>query len=170
MPKYYVHKNGKVANVFSTPFTEWSSPPEVFPLQTLNGINTVEQLYQELGTSDLVVIDRPAPAEQPQAAKLPIAALMATLAGMTNLPQDEKDKIIAKNSGEDFQSPIAQLRAETDIEDRILQEFRLVVAENKMRNPAEIEAVGSFILAICPHLDAQLKLIIQPTERRRFTL
>lgn len=170
----YVHKNGRVCNVYNTPFTDWNEPPQdEFP-QTFPGIESREQLAHELNSNDFVLIDRPASKREEKPSALPLAALLAGLAAM-NVPQQKIDEIQAKRTQD---KPIPEVSREqlgvvnvaADLQDRILQEFRLVVAENNGDGSAEpVTNIGTFLLQVFPELEEQLKAIAKGKKRKTFS-
>lgn len=168
MPKYYAKKDGRVYNVYTTPFTKWEEPPEDFP-QTFPGIDNLGQLHQNLGTSDVVVIDRPK-SDVPQVPdqKIPLG-MLAGILGAMNLPEALQDQLKTRNSEANTKSVDQEVRAvreASDLQDKILQEFRVLVAGAAS---TEIEAVGSFLLSVCPDLEADLHKIVRAPAKKRFT-
>lgn len=168
----YVHKNGRVHRVFTTPFSDWNQVPEDDFPNTLICENEA-QLRAQIG-NDYILIDRPAsPSNQAvEPSPLPVGALLSTIASM-DIPQEAKDALIAKHRGESgsIVHQIAEVRENTDYQDKMLQEFRLVLASiGNAYNPQEVEAIGNFILAVDPSLEAELVRIKQRQTTRRFTL
>jgi hypothetical protein len=187
MPKFYVRKEGRVHNIFTTPFTDWNTPPEgEFPNTVL--ADNSAALEAQIG-KDYVIVDKPQ--ENAKAApRLPLGALLGALAGM-GIPQEKiaqihkvKSELDDADSHSQIKEAVNNQRSElahagntnmnlerlhNDLEyqDKILQEFRVVVA---VGNKEEIEHVGSFILAVCPDLEVELRNITSPKTKKRFTI
>ncbi len=179
----YVHKNGRVCRVFNTPFTDWNEPPNEdldFP-QTLICENEAD-LRSQIG--DCVVIDRPqaTPKAEAKAPGLPIGAIISALAGM-DIPQAAKDALLARQAqnpevkeGTVVHVPTnfgeqGQLAAEISYQNKMLQEFRLVMAGIGTRHSKEeAEAIGNFILSVDDSLEQELVKIKLSQTSRRFTL
>jgi hypothetical protein len=176
MAKKYVHKDGRVHRVFNTPFTDWEKTPDEnldFPNTVL--ANDLNDLEAQIG-KDYVLIDRPVQ-EKVEAPRMPIGAILAAMAGM-GIPKEKIDQVKAARDQMELSTTAIQFQEKmkatpqlelvkvnqaSELQDKMLQEFRVVLATSKQ----EAEIVANFILSICPDLESELlKLAAQPTKKR----
>lgn len=185
--KLYVHKEGRVHRIFKTPFTDWSNPPDEnvdFPETVI--ANDEAHLKAQLGNADYVVIDRPAPPEAKPSPRLPLGALLGAMAAM-GLPQEKISQVAAHRTQTEGsgnvpevskaptlsiaeakpQAELARVGEAASIQDRMLQEFRVVVASNL---PSDVQAIGQFILDVCPDLENEVQAIAKGQKRKKFSL
>ena len=174
MAKKYVHREGRVCRVFETPFSDWNQVPEAEFPQT---VIAEDDAHLRAQVGDCVIIDRPQPAAVAPSTPsgLPIGAIINALAGM-DMPQAVKDSLIARQSknkeaSEDIVVKVATVVAEVDYQNKMLQEFRLVLASiGNAYSREEAEAIGNFILAVDSSLESELVKAKLAQTNRRFTL
>lgn len=191
MAKKYVHRDGRVYRVFNTPFSDWNTPPDEnldFPNTIL--ANDENDLRAQIGT-DYVLVDRPKPLEAPAAPRLPLAALLGALAGM-GIPHEKISQVAetrSKVENTDVRAELKQgiakeqesvgrtyggsnqildkMSGAMELQDKMLQEFRVVVASNL---PSDVQAIGQFILDVCPDLENEVQAIAKGQKRKKFSL
>lgn len=173
----FVRKTGRVCQIYETPFDDYNNPPEGTP-QTVS-VDSKAELEGTYRGSTITWIERPQLAAAPAKPEgLNLGALIGALAGM-NIPQEAKDAMLAKHrpDGQALapvvtgSKPLEELAAEVSYQDKMIQEFRLVLASiGNSYSKEEAEAIGNFILAVDPSLEAQLVGVKQQSTTRRFTL
>lgn len=190
-----MRKTGAVYQVFEAPFDRWEEPPEGGG-QTFPGCPTLESFEAQSGLrrGSYVLVEQPK--REQTVVNTPEAADVARIADMPGVTKEVQGMLMGKlakgqqsatavvafptrPSAESHSAQLGQMHAEIAMEDRILTEFKLMLAayyalynrgSDASEDKLKVQTVASFILSICPDLAPKLQQAKQSFEAPKFEL